>query len=608
MSQRGLVNFGPNGVEIVHYIVSVLKIDLEEFSHPLAPEIQDLVRWAYEVYRKKQILPKPYPNLWVEHRVWLEVERRLEQMVGHWHHLGDAGAASADVAFGVDAAGAAIARSWFGRLVTSPEAGYKQIGTVAQKYLGKPGEANKTYAFQKLGPGIGLVHMIHNREVLDPTEDSGAFGWSRGHGIGVPRIWRQKVEEGQFVAVAVQPADFLRERGETVDERVDGGLLYLNNEPHARMVYIRLDEHGRVTPEDKPEDYATQPGEGLIPAWLVTNDFVTTCRKDGCPEGHHPLLRTGQLWEASRETPFPNSSFVVHWKPSRLAQWFGKWFGVEQRFAASVETERLLSETQVMAATQRARSEVLAAIVRDAVPTTRIADEILASSWKAVTLPTLALQLDIVGYEQRIAGWTATQTSEVIDRLMVKFEEAAERHGLWPYKQIGDCLVVVWALWPTYPYDPLKWPIPQEAATAMMKLATELHQIAFDDAERFYLRIGIGYGNATWNHRHRTGKHGIRWEGTGPGLVEQARVETFGARAGHTAVSHSIMTLAHGDSVTPAIADAMLAGYTWMPDCPAKKGVISVWLRREVSDQSGAPGETFGSLPATPVVPLVPRG
>lgn len=592
------VNLGPNWAVVQAFLVAFGR-DIAMFLRLLPPRVAEVCRQVQGVLAGGKFTTYDEVDAWKPHDWWLDVENALVKLTGHWWHLAEVGRESHRVAFGFDAVASWIVRRWFFRFFTDPVTGYKNVGRISTRY-----QLLKRMVFvQSARKGEGCICMVHNRALLDPIKDFGSFRFICGFGDGVPLLWGQKkLRSAELIVLAVTPLEMLERWAPVNEVAVAENALFVNGVRYARVVYVRPDENGIVTDTSKR---SSTPQDGMVPVWVVEKDFTTPCAvcttKDGNPTGH-PLMSAGQLWQHS--TPLLATIVQVFWKPSRIARLFGRVYRAaeeqERDFARGLAQEVALTTAKHETAEERAGREHLQKMLERRSPTRRAALMLSRKEFTPLRGDWVILQLDVKGYTGLTRDWPSGTVSQMMKGLFQSFVGAAKRVGAWEYKRMGDLSILVFGTnWPRDADEPCPWNGDiQHAGQTAVKLATELHMIA--QSGGVLLRIGIAVGDVTWSDQGDAPEDAML-EGIGVGLNQAARLESYGAKPGTTAVSPALMELVHGTEAGNPSKGTRLHGFEYIGGVPEKDGkTIPVWRRPEVEDTSAnLPFPSMPEMPAT---------
>lgn len=529
---------------------------------------------------------------WVTLAEYQRIEDAFVEATGHATHLVEEGRYAGPGAFGSKRILGTLLRAPILRYFTTPAVGVRLVPSESSSFV-----RNKRFEAVTQGSGwavYAIRYVLDKRTgILRTAEEDQRSLLQHIRGVleSIAPIWRFQRRPGnvRYLTVDIRPQAVLAKEWPSarMELTLEGNLL-INGEMYGRVVHLKRDRATGLF----LGDYQGDSGSGTIPAILITRDVRTPCAKTG---EQMPIMRQGEIYR--HEVPLENL-VELRWRTNPLMRLFER-TQLPAQLESGVADDRDRADTTHELVGAQAELRDMKQAVERSYPTPAIADAVTSGKWRPVTLPTVSMELDLVGFERRTRGWPPEMARGILEPMMSAFKEAARRHGLHPYKQMGDGLIIVAAMWPSR--EPLAYADLREAARAMEELGDELHKIAQASPVLFYMRVGTGYDEVAWS----APEPGREWEGSGQGLVDSSRQQQFAAKAGTTACSTGFMNLLHGGDVRPALPQATAGGYMWVPNIPTKDGgEISSWRKRVLEVPEGDPAlvASQASLPAVPAV------
>lgn len=526
---------------------------------------------------------------WVTLAEYQRIEDAFVEATGHAAHLVEEGRYAGPGAFGSKRILGALLRAPLLRHLTSPWIGVRLIPSESYSFV-----RNKMFETVTQGPGraVYAIRYVPDKRtgILRTAEEDQRSLLQHIRGVleSIAPIWRFQRRPGhvRYLTVDIRPQAVLAKEWPSarLELTLEGHLL-INGETYGRVVHLKRDEAtGRHL-----GDYQEDSDHSTIPAILITRDVRTPCRKTG---EQMSIMRQGEIYRD--EVPLENL-VELRWRTNPLMRLFERTRLPAQLESGVADDQERADTTHELVGAQAELQDMRQHLF----PTPLIAELVATGKWEPATFGTVTLELDLAGFTRMTRGWPSETARRVVEPLMSAFKAAAKRRGLFPYKPMGDGLIVTAAMWPSRSREPLAYADLQEAARAMEELGDELHEIARRGPVPFFMRVGIGYNDVAWSAPDGG------WEGTGQGLEDSNRQQRYAAEAGTTACSPEFMNLLHGGDVMPALPQATAGGYVWVPNIPTKGGgVISSWRKRVLEVPEGDPA-LAASQASLPVVPAV---
>lgn len=509
---------------------------------------------------------------WVSLPQYQIVEDQVVRDLGHVFHLPEVGRYAQRWSF--ESPAVDILKRGLVPHVTEPGLGFGEVPKGTKRF-----NRNKNIVIVKKGRGhnvLGLKYVTGPGGVVKRSAQKDARSvlyYIVGVLRGVIDVWYKEDSAGsvRIKSADITPADIIeREASEA------GISLTIDPEDEAKpCLSINGHIHGEVI--DLPSG---------IRAFMITEDVLTPCRKCRDKDGEpiwHPILRKGEIYRYQEEIP---TEYDIHWRRNRLFA-FGKFvkgkrlsseLDEEQKLnialmnaataraetrakEAEAETERVarqFAETRAQAAeaaaeiaqlkaeAEQARAEAEAAEQRrmrkrfeKGAPSLGVADALLDGTFEPIILPTIILQSDVKGYKRLSKGWGPIKTHQIMTRLFELLEAIARQYGFFPFKRIGDALIIAYADWPRRKYERCKYNSIEDAEDAVIEVAREFHQVA-KGTLGLTLRVGIAKGDVLWCNQ-TTDPEEVKFDAAGGEALNLAsRLEGL-AKPGQSTVSESIV-------------------------------------------------------------------
>src|SRR3989338_3721852 len=489
---------------------------------------------------------------WLTLQQYQLVENAVVETTGHVHHLFEAGRFSHQIQFGGSIALDKLNRFFF-RHITEPGTGFGFVPSATEGF-----NENKTFEFVVTERGHMIIRLKYlpgpNGIMRNATEDyRSAIYYIPGIFRGVVDTWYRNEEtagEVKLLSVDVPPQVIIAREAEEagVDMIVDAidesqPYLCING-----IVYGLIVEHG----EKK--------------AILITRDVETPCRIHGTL---HPILRKGEIyrWKEPIETEYD-----IRWRKNRLFTLFSRSrFGSSKAIKAGLSAEARMADAEARLAVVNANSRValaesavseakleaaqaraeaaqaradveaagkrkLRAIFERAAPSLGVADALLSGTFRPINLKSVIIQCDVVGFKRLSQSWGPVQTNQRMTRMFELIESIARKKGFFPFKRIGDALIIAYAEWPLRSNEASPYQSFWEAEDMAMVLTKEFHRLAKEELAIMF-RIGVDLGEVLWCNQ-TTDPEEVRFDATGNPLTGAARAEAA-AEPGRTSVTEN---------------------------------------------------------------------
>ncbi len=587
------VNLEPNWAVVHEYFMQKSETErYEELFRVLTPHISSLVQDMAHLRQRKKFYVR-YPDTWQPLSVWNMIERGLINVLGHGFHLREVGRYSRFVGFGLDALKAGAINNAFGRLITSPADGYKNVRFVAKRCV-----RNKEMGFVQTDRDSGYVVMKHHRDIADPLDDFWSIAsFIVGHGDAVNLFWHQYIDDkAQSTIVATGILDVLKREAPSSYAYIRDEKLYIDDLVYGKIVYCVPHESGLLL---DPNDALSHFIEGSVPGILITTNFETACLRceDALRIVKHPIVMKGQLFQISsdKQHHFPNSAFRAHWK----ATWIDRLKGISSQFImkkalAHAETQVELTDVRLELTDTKDELSAVTTVIEQGMPTKQLAFMFAHGTLEPFSRDAIVLQFDLVGFTELVKryGWTPEDQAEHVGKLVCELLRVGVRNGGWDYKVVGDCGVMVFCPnWPRHMDEKNPFPHLRRAGEMAVRSAFQMHQTAH--ALSMEIRVGIHVGGTTWRQDGMYGEYDIiapRFEANGDAFNFAARLEQSlkdhnPPLASYTRISHELMCLIHGERlVLEAKKNDMFrlsGGFKYDGFVTVKTDAIECWSRCE---------------------------
>lgn len=533
-TQTGWLDVCLKNVVIFLGALSAMNVDGEVVWNALRQSITDSVAWTGD--RTKKLA-----QTWVSLETYQIIEDALVMALGHPAHLIKVGRHSPHVSFGFSQALENLMLKSIIRFITSPRVAIRQVARAAKAF-----NINKVFRFVVDRPNRCVFAIDYKRgpngRTRDPEKDSRSLlFYIRGLLESLAPIWpfQGKIGSVKYLTVNVRPEILIKREMPEAEVEYQGIWLYVNGKRCGHIVYLKRDAR---TDTFLGEHQLEAGGHG-VSAVLMDIDVSRRCHKTGL---ELPLLRAGEIYRHQTEIP---THIELRWRTNWFFRLVEMIPGLLKPLETGLGTEERMASAEATAAAEAARRQQFQTSVEADAPTRKVAEELIDGVYIEGSEPTLALQFDMKGFTKISTEWGEEKTVQVLRKVFGRMAAAARTRGFWPYKRVGDALVVIYAEWPRHSDEPDRYNSWPEAARGLSALAFEFQEIIkeFDGVK---LRIGLASGKVTW-HNQADEPNTVRFEGLGEAITWAARIESKGAKAGEVAATTDFCHLAYESNQLP---------------------------------------------------------
>lgn len=484
---------------------------------------------------------KRLAQTWVGLEAYQVIENKVVEALGHPSHLAKVGRHSPHVSFGWSEALEKGLLKSFIRFITSPRVAVRQVAQATKAF-----NVNKMFRFVVDRPDRCVFAIDYlrgpNGKAHHPENDSRSLlFYIRGLMESLAPIWPFQGKHGsvKYLTVNIRPEVLLARELPSATVEYQGVWLYVNDKRCGRIVHLRRDRHT----DTFLGDYESTPGDNSIAAVLLEQDVTSLCTRTRV---HLPLLRAGEIYRYQVDIP---THIALRWRTNWFFRLVEMIPGLLKPLEKGLDSEERMASAEAKAAAERARRQQFQTTVEADAPTKRVAEELIDGAFQERTRPTLALQFDMKGFTKLSNHWGTEKTANVLRQVFAHMTTAARKRGFWPYKRVGDALVVIYTDWSRHSDEPDQYASLAEAARGLSDLAFEFQEL-IKKFPGVQLRIGLGYGSVMW-YNQSLEPNTIRFEGIGEAINWAARIESKGAKAGEVAATANFCQLAHGTTTLP---------------------------------------------------------
>ena len=502
------------------------------------------------IERTKTALAK----LWVSLTEYQVVEDALVNEMGHVAYLVEVGRYSAETSYGGSKAIENLTRllRWLGGIMMrliSPRVGVHEVDKGGRAFV-----HNKRFRIVAEGHDYAIVKVeyitSHDGEARTAIEDQRSLlGHIRGVLEAIAMLWPKNqrikvltalpngivatkwVGDVRYLTVDIHPSDVLAREwpSAVLQVRADGNVFIsgapFDNQPYGRVVHLRRDES---TGEFLGRDFQSAPGNGTIPAILISRDICTPCQHTG---KLLPIMRAGEIFRLA--APLQNL-ILLRWRSTFINRLVERILlpRIRARLQNDMIQEADLAELFASNATMGREHAKLKADLSEHYPNDAIRDLVVSGRFAAGNLPTVALQFDLCGFTTATGRMAAEPGAAWVDVVMNDARRIINEHGGWFYKSTGDCVVAIFA--PSFHGRHENWG-PAECALHACIAAGKLIRMGKDHG--WEMRLGIHSGLVFWR------KQSASLEGHGEPLNVASRLEHEYGKPGHIMVSGEVLKL-----------------------------------------------------------------
>lgn len=518
--------------------LNAIGIDGDVVWNALRQIITDSATWTGD--RTKRLA-----QTWVGLEAYQVIEDAVVEALGHPYHLAKVGRHSPHVSFGWSEALEKRMLKSLIRFITSPRVAVRQVALAAKAF-----NVNKVFRFVVDRPDrcIFAVDYLRgpNGKTRDPEKDSRSLlFYIRGLFESLAPIWPLQGKHGsvKYLTVNIRPEAVLARELPDATVEYRGIWLYVNDKRRGRIIHLRRDRRT----DTFLGEYESTPGDNSIAAVLMDEDVNSLCTRTHTPL---PLLRAGEIYRYQVAIP---THIELRWRTNWFFRLVEMIPGLLKPLEQGLGSEERMATAEARAAAEYARRQQFQTTVEADAPTKQVAEELIDGVFQEGLRPTLALQFDMKGFTKLSNQWGPEKTAHVLRQVFARMTEATRNRGFWPYKRVGDALVVIYAEWSRQSDEPDQYSSLAAAARGLSRLAFEFQEI-IKEFEGVQLRIGIGYGTVMW-HNQSLEPNTIRFEGIGEAINWAARIESKGARAGEVAATAAFCQLANDGTVPASVTE-----------------------------------------------------
>lgn len=508
---------------------------------------------------------------WLALGAYQTIEDSVIETTGHAYHLIEVGRFSPEASFGLSETLEKFMLKSMIRYITSPRVAVRQVAIATRGFT-----QNKQIWFVVDEPDHAVLQVIYPdgpggiRRRASSDYRSLLF-WIRGVLESLAPIWpwQAKIGAVKYLTVNVRPDIIIKREWPEAEVEIRDNHLLVNGEEYGHIVHLIPEtDSGALLGR-----YKNEADKTTIPAFLISKDVVTRCMVSG---QMLPILRAGEIHCFNNNIP---TNIELRWTTNWWFKLMERIPGLLKPLEHGMTQEERMANAEMMAAVAAAERSLLEKVVERQAPTKKVAHDLISGDYQERTLKSLVLLLDIKGYTTLAARLGGRGTVALLKQTSAAFKHVArDEFGFWPYKRMGDGLIVVWAPWDRYPDENDPYRSATEAVRAMLDCQRRLHE----EAEKLgiKLRIGIVYNYVTWADLNveKDMDTSVEFEGCTGALDEVSRFEAYGAAPGTTAVSKSVVELLHPELHEMTPHPATLGDFVYHGAMPEKDGKsIEVW-------------------------------